>query len=149
MRVFSVKNLENKRVYTSFVYYMLRQSEYFSLDYLYMENGVFPGRQEEIMIQLESLKELKGDIFEFGKYNKKFKAITVHYYSRSEAGAILTQVDTIWDWEYPDMPINLRFFKNNLSWYTSMPSCRTSLLFTSDERVIADLRTIGVRLDET
>ena len=71
----------------------------------------------------------------------------VFYYAKTECLDILCQVKCLYDWDYPDAPMDLCFYKDGYCWFAVTAHEGFSYLYTDDLKVVKDLKKLGVNLE--
>lgn len=148
MKCYYVNELKNKEQYEEFISYMLSYSEYFSFIYFrYTENEKMRKSTREIH---DLLKKFKVRSCFTHEWPGTFSLDERHYYkfivyrSVSEVKDILNRYHKLFDWDYPQAPMDLCFYKDNYCYFSVTAHEHDACLYTNDEQLLSDLQKIGL-----
>ncbi|MFQ6818169.1 MAG: hypothetical protein ACLRTI_03865 [Blautia sp.] len=151
MREYYVDDFKNKKEYKKFIEYMLENSDFFSFIYFKeKENAPVKKSIRFFRSQLQKYKIYSKNTMEWPNtqtfdtrhiYNMAF------YYAKTECLDILCQVKCLYDWDYPDAPMDLCFYKDGYCWFAVTAHEGFSYLYTDDLKVVKDLKKLGVNLE--
>ncbi len=150
MKKYFVDDLESKEVYRKFMEYMLEKSDFFSLIY-FKEKENTPVKKSIRLLrdQLHKYKIYSMNTMEWPNtqtfdtrhiYNMAF------YYAKKECINILCQVDHFYDWDYPEAPMDLCFYKDGYCWFAVTAHEGLSYVYTDDVDIVNDLIQLGARV---
>lgn len=71
------------------------------------------------------------------------------YYAKMECLDILCQVDRLYEWDYPEAPMDLCFYRDGYCWFAVTAHEGFSYLYTEDLEVVNDLIKLGTNLEFT
>lgn len=151
LRSYYVEGLENKIKYISFVRVMVQMSDAFSFVYF---------KYNERRTLRVTVKNIKQKLQPYKLYSKKTNILPsmftlnesghiynlVAYKSVPEVVDILVLVDSLWDWDYPNYPMDLCFFKNGYAHFISSAHEEYSILYTDDKNLVQLLREHDIKL---
>lgn len=148
MKRYCFENFKSKEKYEEFIDYMLSNSDYFSLVY-------FKYKSKEKYT--ETVKEIR-DLLRFYKVsayksNNMPSMITLnmnnHIYEtviyKADIGTktALLKVNDIFDWDYPEYPMDLCFFKDGYAWVITSAHEKDALIYTDNNKEIRTLKKMG------
>lgn len=151
MKAYNVEELENREIYLSFLRYMLVQSDAFSLIYFrYSEKEKMKVSTREIKNLLTQFKMYSRDVNEWPgtitlNDNHHIYRL-VMYRATLEAKEALAKANSLFEWDYPKLPMDLCFYKNGYAWFAASSHEQWAELYVSDESVVDDLKKMGVKL---
>jgi len=150
MKKYWISEFSNKQAYDSFIEYMLLNSEYFS--FVYFGYGTNPKMKA-------GLREIKNDLQKYQVHSQKTLnmpgMITLDtnntyriaiYRSTPEVYNVLTKEKDIFDWDYPDRPMDLAFFRDGYAWFISVSHEMYAYFITDNEDEIEHLKSLGVNI---
>lgn len=151
MKEYYVEEFKNKESYLAFIRYMLLNSDTFSLIYFkYIESEKTKKSVKEVKKALEHLKiyscnTLKWPGTETTNNDHHIYRMII-YNSLLDAEKVLNKVEQIYEWQYPQLPMDLCFYKNGYAWFASCAHENLNWLYTNEISVVEDLKTLGVDL---
>ena len=148
MKKYCLDAFLTKEKYIDFIKYMLSKSDYFSLiDFRYKKNE--PMKKGTKLI-FEALKKYRV----YSQYTEKWPGTEtfdtdnfykiIFYKADVEAYESLTIVDNIFDWYYPNAPMDLCFYRNGFCWYESAAHEGEAYLYVDDLDEIYEIEKIGL-----
>lgn len=155
MKSYYVAKLDTSCMYLKFIEYMLKKSSAFSLVYFRYNSS------EKLK---KTTRTLKNNLAPYKLFEKNVLAwpsmITLNrgghiyrlamYKATNEVGGILSAVNSLWDWDYPALPMDLCFYRNGYAWFAASSHERWNSLYVNDEEIIKEMREEGFELvDET
>ncbi len=157
MKTLFIFNPESKDQYNELVSLLHSASEAFSLTYYREdEKEEYSPSVQEIRKQLEpalihsELTRVMPSMQIGGNYGLYELALY-----RTEIPQFSTLTDassSLWDWDYPNLPMDLCFFRNGAAWFISSAHERFAYLYLSDddmsEYLLAMLREVGLEFEE-
>ena len=149
MKAWYVEGAEQREAYLRFAAYMLNESDAFSLVYFrYSESEALKKSARRVKNLLEPLKIYAQNVNEWPSMitlneNSHIYRLTV-YRAEPEAMEALKQADSLWDWDYPVLPMDLCFYKEGYAWFAASSHEEWNSLYTDDEQVIERLRAMGL-----
>ena len=152
MKSFVVEGCNNEKEYRIFVRYMLAYSDSFSMT-------VFMYKADEKLKR--SAKRILDSLNPFLLYSENTTHLpsmetrdSMHIYrlnvyrSCMQVIPILEKVISLWEWDYPQYPMDLCFFRSGYAWFVSSAHEESAFLYTNDMGNINDLRDLGLTLIE-
>lgn len=150
-----VDGCEDKKISHLFLRAILANSDAFSLVYFkYRENEKFSkgvsGMKKRLApykIDSRNVTEWPGTKILSNERNHFYRMET--YRVDMDVLPALEEVDTIWDWDYPDYPMDPCFYKNGFVWFTVTAHEHLNTLYLKDSEnfpLATDLESIGVSL---
>lgn len=151
MKCYYVNDLKTQEQYIKFIEYMLSDSEYFSFIYFrYTKNEKMRKSAREIHDGLKKLKVKSCFVSEWPGTvtfdTENFYKFTV-YRSNICAKDILCRYHRLFDWDYPQAPMDLCFYKNDYCYFSVTAHEHDATLYTDDKQLIFDLQQIGLELN--
>ncbi|MBE6809301.1 MAG: hypothetical protein E7524_07520 [Ruminococcaceae bacterium] len=152
MKSYYIDKFDNKDSYISFIKYMLNNSETFSLVYFkYCENEKTKKSAKIIQNLLKPYKifALNGNQWPstvtLNENNHIYKIVL--YKADINAQTALCIADDIFDWDYPNLPMDLCFYKNGYAWFSSSSHEREAYVYTNDAHDIDALIKLGANIE--
>lgn len=149
MKCFDVDDVKTQEQYTKFIEYMLSYSEYFSFIYFrYSENEKMKKSAREIH---DALKKFKVKSCFTNEWPGTISFDTTNFYKfvvyRSDVSVkeILCRYHRLFDWDYPQAPMDLCFYKNGYCCFSVTAHECDATLYTDDNQLIFDLQQIGMK----
>ena len=150
-----VDGCESKKISHLFLRAILANSDAFSLIYFkFRENEKFSKGVSGMKKRLAPYKIDSRDVTEWpgtkllsNEQNHIYRMET--YQVDMDVLPVLEEVDTIWDWDYPDYPMDPCFYKNGYVWFAVTAHEHANTLYLRDSEnfpLAADLESIGVSL---
>ena len=149
MKAWYVEGMERQEEYLRFAEYMLSESDSFSLVYFrYNESDALKKSARKVKNLLDPLKIFAQNVNEWPSMitlneNSHIYRLT-GYRAEPAAMEALKQADSLRDWDYPALPMDLCFYKDGYAWFAASSHERWNSLYTNDERVIDRLRAMGL-----
>lgn len=151
MRSYYVDGLENRTQYINFIRIMVEMSDAFSFVYF---------KYNDRRTLRATVKNIKQKLQPYKLYSKKTNnlpsMVTLNesgnvynlaiYKSVPEVVDILVMVDSLWDWDYPNYPMDLCFFKNGYAHFISSAHEEYSILYTDEKNLVQLLREHDIKL---
>ncbi len=150
MKEFCLEEFESQEQYREFIKYMLVHSEFFSMVY-------FKHRENEPL--KKNVKILRDSLKKYKIYSENTQewpnTVTldetniyriVFYLSKVECLDTLIQVKGLYEWDYPQAPMDLCFYKNGYCWLAITAHEEMAYIYTDNEEEVEELKSIGVRL---
>ena len=149
-----VEGLEVKDISRDFLRTILIYSDSFSLLYFrYKENEPLKQSVKDVKkalapfhINTRSVTEWPGTKL-LGEQRHIYKLST--YKACMDVLPVFDMVDTLWDWAYPDYPMDLACYKNGFAWFYSITHEHFAMLNLRRDRsypLASDLESLGVSL---
>lgn len=150
MKSFYLEEFKSRKVYIEFIKYMLEHSDYFSL--IYFKNK----ENEKVKVKVKQIADsLKG--FKISSKNtqkwpntetcdKKHIYKLVFYNSDIKCFEPLTRVNDIYEWDYPNAPMDLCFYKNGYCWLAITSHEHFAYLYTNEKKEVEELSDLGAKL---
>ena len=148
MKSYYLEGLDNTDTYRSFVEYMIEHSNEFSVVYLRFSDGKLKKSMRKIKEELKPfhLRRAETNVMpsmitlngENGHY------ILTYYLADEKALPILKRVDSIMEWDYPKMPMDLCFFRDGYAWFVSSAHEGYCILYTDDPNTLEEIRGLGI-----
>lgn len=153
MKSYILQGLEVAEKYKVFVRYMSAYSSAFSLVFFrHNENEKINRTTKTIQ------KRLVPYLIACKRQSKLPSMITAnqfqHIYELSiyqtcfETIDVLETAHSIFDWDYPNRPMDLSFFRNGYAWFSSSAHEKCCMLYTDDLYVVQDLQDMGLQIIE-
>lgn len=157
MKTFFLEEFGNVQAYKDFIKYMLVHSDSFSL--IYFKNKENEKLKKNTKILYDKLKK-------FRQYTKRtqiwpntktydishFYKI-VYYRSELECMDLLTLTNDIFDWDYPEAPMDLCFYRDGYCCLAITAHEHMAFLYSDNKGEIDELKALGAKLsfwgDET
>lgn len=151
MKSYYVDGLEKKEIYNNFIRLMIQNSDAFSIVYFkYNETRRLRATVKSIKQKLQPYKlhsertmtmpSMSVDNDSLNVYNLTFYKATI------DTEKILMLADTMWDWDYPNFPMDLCFFKNGYAWFVSSAHEKYAIIYTDDKEMISLLKRNNITL---
>lgn len=151
MNEYWLEDFNNKENYLQFVEYMVEKSDAFSLVYFRYH------KSEKIKSNVKEIKTLLRPFLIKSWYGTKWASMETlneknHLYqiatyrSERETSKALGKARCIFDWDYPNYPMDLCFFKNGTAWFSSSSHERTAYLYTENQQAIKELEDLGAKI---
>lgn len=151
MKQYYVDDFKKKKEYKKFIEYMLENSDFFSFIYFKeKENAPVKKSIRFFRSQLQKYKIYSKNTMEWPNtqtFDTRHIYNIVFYYAKTECLDILCQVKCLYDWDYPDAPMDLCFYKDGYCWFAVTAHEGFSYLYTDDLKVVKDLTKLGVDLE--
>lgn len=150
-----VEGCEQKDISRSFIRILLACSDAFSLIYFrYKENEKQKKSTLKIKKKFAPYKLCSKEVTEWPGTklygNEQGHIYQMETYSIDMAMLpVFDSVDTIWDWDYPQFPMDPCFYRNGYAWFSiSTHEHDNSLYLREDESVpsVLDLESFGLKL---
>ena len=151
MKSYIVEEMQNKEIYCRFIKIMLKHSDAFSLVY-------FKYRSSELsrFSAWRVRKQLKPYLI-YSHYGDEWPAMKTYnqfghiydialYRADPLTEKALCKVNNLFDWDYPKFPMDLCFYNNGYGWFACCSHEEYAILYTDDEKIIAELENAGVEL---
>ena len=61
----------------------------------------------------------------------------------------LEAADSLWDWDYPEYPMDLCFYSHGYAWFASSVHEHWNALYTDKANMIRDLISVGLQVSLT
>ena len=152
MKKYYINNFTTKEAYQAFIRYMLLNSDAFSFVYFkYRDSDRTKKSTKEIKDLLKPYKicarivnEWPGTITlnENGHIYR-----LVMYKACIEAEKALNKASQIYEWQYPEFPTDLCFYKNGYAWFASCAHENLNWFYTNEQSVIDELTQLGVDIE--
>lgn len=148
MKKYDIDGLQDHNKYTHFIDYMFGISDAFSLVFFrYKEDEKYSPTAARIKEKLERFKIYEKPTCAWGG-TVTFDTRHEYLYSlyRCDIGAreILLSADNLFEWDYEKYPMDLCFFKEGYSFFSSTVHEHRAVLCTDDEKAIEDLTQLGI-----
>lgn len=153
MLTFYVEMFDSVEKYKNFIEYMLSHSDYFSFIYFKHREG------EKNKKSVETIKTLLKPYKIYSKVTNKWPGTVSlnennHIYKfflyKADIGAktALNKVGQIFEWNYPEYPMDLCFYKDGYAWFSSCAHERLNWLYIREEEqnVVTQLERIGAQI---
>lgn len=152
MKSFFLDEFKNEKEYIDFIKFMLVHSDKFSLIYFkYKENESFKKTVKQVKKLLKPYKI-------FSCYTDKWPGtVTLNenhhiynftlYKSEPDAYAALSIAKGIFDWHYPNFPMDLCFYKNGYAWFELSAHSGIAYINENDTQIINDLKHLGAQIE--
>ena len=149
MKQYYLEDFKNKEQYCKFINYMVENSDKFSLVYFkYSENGKVKSTVKEMEKLLRPYK-----IFSYNgnqwpstvtlNENNHIYKITL-YKVAPGVEEILTKPNDLLDWDYPNLPMDLCFYKNGYSWFASAAHEHYASVYLETKQEYLNLIDLGI-----
>ena len=148
-----INEFKNREDYINFIKYFVHNSDAFSLVYFrYTKNERVKESVKKIKKLLQPYKIYSKTSNEWPgtktlNYNNHIYTLCL-YRSDERVIDILSIVNDIFDWEYPDYPMDLSFFKNGYAWLTTCSHEYFCILYTNNKSIVTDLKELGVDIEK-
>lgn len=150
MRSFFLDKFENAGSYKAFIVYMLLHSDSFSLVYFkYQENEKMKSKTRKIFNDLKNFKMYSKNTKKWPNtetFDESHIYKIIFYRSKMECLDSLTQVSDIYDWDYPNAPMDLCFYRQGYCWLAVTAHEHMAYLYTDNETELQELRNLGANL---
>lgn len=151
MKSYYIEEFENKEKYRQFIDYMLTHSDTFSLVYFkYRESEKTTKQTKEIQNILKPYKifAVNGNQWPstvtLNEFDHIYK-ITLYSANINTKSALL-KANGIFDWDYPDFPMDLCFYKDGYAWFASSAHEHYANLILNDNKTKNELNDLGINL---
>lgn len=150
MKKYCLDNFTTASDYANFIKYMLSKSDYFSLiDFRYKKNEPLKNKSKRIFELLKNNKigaqyATKWPGTEIADKDHFYKI--VFYKSNIEAHKALTIVDNIFEWYYPNAPMDLCFYRQGYCWYESIAHETEAYLYVDDVTEITEIEKLNLNI---
>ena len=160
MNKYHVENFTSKSVYHDFLSLMLAHSDAFSLVYFQYDRNEEPHENVRRIMEALSPYEISNkDVTRWpGTITMDFRHIynlRVYRINKTNPIAVfdildvLETADSLWDWDYPEYPMDLCFYKNGFAWFASSAHEQWNALYTDEPAgIAADLESIGLQVSQ-
>lgn len=150
LKSYYLQEFRNKDTYTEFIKFMLSHSDFFSLIYFkYRENERMKHKTKNIYNNLKKFKKYSQNTQKWPntETNDKDHFYKIIFY-RSDIKCLdsLLQVDDIYDWDYPDAPMDLCFYKDGYCWLAITSHEHMAFLYNDNKAEVETLKDLGADL---
>ena len=144
-----INEFKNREDYINFIKYFVQNSDAFSFVYFkYTKN-------ERVKESVKNIKKLLQPYKIYSKTSNEWPGtVTLNYNNhiytlclyRSDERVVdvLSTVNDIFDWDYPNYPMDLSFFKDGYAWLTTCSHEYFCILYTDNRSIVTDLKELGV-----
>ena len=141
MKEFFLPNPNTKELYRELVLWVYTSSEAFSLTYFREdEKEEYSPSVQEIRKQLEPAlihSELTRDMPSMHVWgNHGLYELALYRAEMAQGFALSDAASSLWDWDYPNLPMDLCFFYKGVAWFVS--SAHEHFAYISIERVLSN-----------
>lgn len=150
MKEFFLDKFNDEQAYKRFIEYMLLHSDSFSLiHFKYRENE---STKRSIKQILDSLKKYKISSKNTQKWPNTETQDTKHFYklilyhSDIQCLDTLAQVKDIYNWDYPNAPMDLCFYRGGYCWMAVTGHEQMAYLYTDNKNEVEELQNLGAKL---
>ena len=151
MKKYYLEDLNSKEQYCKFINYMVKNSDKFSLVYFkYSENEKVKSTAKEMGKLLKPYK-----IFSYNG-NQWPSTVTLNennhiykiYLYKVAPGVeeILTKPNNLFDWDYPNLPMDLCFYKDGYSWFASSSHEHYASIYLETKEEFSNLINLGIEM---
>lgn len=150
IKEYFVDDFEEFDLYKKFIQYMLEHSDFFSLIYFKeRENSPVRKSVRQLRDQLRKFKLYSMNTMEWPN-TKTFDTRHIYnmafYYADMECLDILCQVCCFYDWDYPDAPMDLCFYRDGYCLFAATAHEEMYYLYTDDKETVNELTQLGAVL---
>ena len=154
METWFVDHFADRETYHGFLSYVGAFSDAFSLVYFRYRPDEEPSQTvRQISEALQPYLIYEQDVNRWPGTETKNELghiYRLHAYRRTmDSLKALEIADSLWDLDYPKFPMDLCFYRKGFAWFSSTVHERWNELCTDQPYVIADLKSIGLRLECT
>ncbi len=151
MNKYWLEDFKTKENYLQFIEYMVKKSDAFSLVYFRYH------KSEKIKTNVKEIKEILRPFKIKSWYGTEWASMITlnennHIYQivtyRSEPGVekALGRASRVFEWHYPEFPMDLCFFQNGTAWFSSCAHEELGFLYTDDKKTLQELQALGANL---
>ncbi len=149
MKMYFLDHFASRKIYHGFISYIGAFSDAFSLVYFLYNRNEKPSKtvrridkalrpyeicsREVLRWPGTETKNANGHIYRLKVYQPTFDSLEA-----------LEIVDSLWDWNYPNYPMDLCFYRNGYAWFASSVHEHWNALYTDDLANINDLASVGL-----
>ena len=150
MKVYFLDEFKCMEDYGKFIQYMLLKSDSFSLVYF---------RYNENEKMKKNVKKISDGLKPYKIYSKRTNVWPntetrddthiynyIMYLADARCVDILIQVPGIYEWDYPDAPMDLCFYKDGYCWLSITAHGHSAYLYTDNAMEVEELMRIGADL---
>ena len=154
METWFVDNFQNHETYWSFLAYIGAHSDAFSLIYFQYDQGEKPS--QTVLAVKDALAPYLIEEKEVTRWpgtetrNENCHIYCMRTYRVSfDSLEALEAADSLWDWDYPEYPMDLCFYRRGYAWFASSVHEHWNALYTDEPRMIRDLSSVGLQVSLT
>ncbi len=153
-QVYYVENCENPDISRKLLCFLFAYSDAFSL--IYFRHNKYEKLSHNVTRIHKELAPYELDVCNVNEWpGMKTRNTNRHIYRMitykidSNAFTTLEEVGSFWNWDYPDYPMDISFYKNGRAWFYTSAHERDNGMFIKrgeQDSLITDMNSIGLKL---
>lgn len=153
MKSYYVAGLDDSSAYCKFIEYMWSRSSAFSLVYFrYNSSEKMKKTCRSVKTQLEPYKIFEKNVLKWPSMETLNANTHIYrlamYRSTAEAKNVLLQAGSLWDWDYPLLPMDLCFYRDGYAWFAASSHETWNALYIDDKSIAAEMKALGFELTD-
>lgn len=153
MKCYYVSGLDDRTAYLKFVQYMIERSSSFSLVYFrYNSSEKLKKTCRSVKTDLASYKLFEKNVLKWPSMETRNENGHIYrlamYRSVPEVESVLARANSLWDWDYPALPMDLCFYKDGYAWFAASSHETWNCLYIDDANTAAEMRALGFVLTD-
>lgn len=152
MKKYYLNGFSNSKSYLKFVDFAIKNSDAFSLVYFKYNNSEIPEKTveqvEKILCPFEIYSELVNEWASMKTLNEFNHIYNLKMYKAEEgAKEALVNADSLFEWDYPQLPMDLCFFKDGYAWVSSCAHEHHCEIYLENDAQFTQLQEMGADIE--